>query len=119
MFLIFIGGILILFIYISSLSSNEKISFSFGIFIKNFSLFCLIPVTLIFDNFFLPKTKNTDLSKLNEFIILINENHINISKLYETPNNWITIILILYLLLTLIIVVKITNSFIGPLRQKN
>lgn len=69
-------------------------------------------------SFWLLSTSNR-MNKQNLLINLINENYLNLSKLYETPNNLITIILIIYLLLTLVVVVKITNSFIGPLRQKN
>lgn len=40
-------------------------------------------------------------------------------KLYNYPTNFITILLINYLLLTLIAIVKITNIFFGPLRPIN
>lgn len=50
---------------------------------------------------------------------LIKENSINLNKLYNFPTNLITLLLINYLLLTLIIIVKITNNFIGPLRLIN
>lgn len=45
-----------------------------------------------------------------------NENSITLNKLYNFPNNIITIIVIIYLFLTLIAIVKITNIFEGPLR---
>jgi len=45
----------------------------------------------------------------NTFLIL--------RKLYNLPTGTLTIILALYLLLTLIVVVKITNLAKGPLRQ--
>lgn len=57
--------------------------------------------------------------KYNNKLNLLNENFLSLSKFYNYPNNFITILLIIYLLLTLIVVVKVTNSFIGPLRQKN
>lgn len=60
-----------------------------------------------------------EIIQINDLTNLVNENYINLSKLYEAPNNFITIILVIYLFLTLIIVVKITKSFIGPLRQNN
>jgi NADH-ubiquinone oxidoreductase chain 6 len=46
------------------------------------------------------------------------ENSLILNKLYNFPINLITIILIIYLFLTLIVVVKITNIFEGPLRPR-
>lgn len=51
--------------------------------------------------------------------ILLLENSLILRKIYNFPLNIITIILIIYLFLTLIAVVKITNIFAGPLRIKN
>lgn len=118
LFLVFIGGILILFIYISSLSPNEKITFNSKILIKIFTIIIRILIFLLFDKSFWLLTTTNEINKQDLLTNLINENYINLSKLYETPNNLITILLIIYLLLTLVVVVKITNSFIGPLRQK-
>lgn len=50
---------------------------------------------------------------------LILENNFILNKIYNFPINLITILLINYLFLTLIITVKITNIFEGPLRPKN
>lgn len=47
---------------------------------------------------------------------LLLENSLILNKLYNFPINLITILLIIYLFLTLIAVVKITNVFEGPLR---
>jgi NADH-ubiquinone oxidoreductase chain 6 len=56
----------------------------------------------------------------NESLIIIKslliENSLILNKLYNFPVNLITILLIIYLFLTLIAVVKITNVFEGPLR---
>ncbi len=56
----------------------------------------------------------------NERLIIIKslliENSLILNKLYNFPINLITILLIIYLFLTLIAVVKITNVFEGPLR---
>lgn len=40
-------------------------------------------------------------------------------KLYTQPTSLLTLTLVIYLLLTLIVVVKITNIQEGPLRQIN
>lgn len=56
----------------------------------------------------------------NESLIIMKslliENSLILNKLYNFPVNLITILLIIYLFLTLIAVVKITNVFEGPLR---
>lgn len=120
LFLIFIGGILILFIYIASLASNEKLNFSFSTFLKISPIIITIIFILLSDKFWLrPNFFNNELSNFLNFSILIKENFLSTSKIYDTPNNWIIIFLINYLLLNLIIIVKITNSFLGPLRAKN
>lgn len=94
-------------------------SFSIKLIIK--ILLVILTITILFatDKFFLEKINNLDMKSYDNLNLLINENFLNLSKLYEFPTNIITIILVLYLLLTLIVVVKITNSFLGPLRQKN
>lgn len=120
LFLIFIGGILILFIYIASLASNEKFSFSFLPPLKIMAVISILIILLLNDNFwFNPPFFNGELDLLSNTNFMIKENHMATSKIYETPNNWIIIFLINYLLLNLIIIVKITNTFIGPLRPKN
>lgn len=119
LFLVIIGGMLILFIYISSLASNEKLNFSTQPIIKffiifNLTIFCIVFIDKFYNmNIFI----NEDINN-NIFNYLINENYLSLSKIYNQPNNFLIILLIIYLLLTLVIVVKITNLFNGPLRPK-
>lgn len=119
LFLVIIGGMLILFIYISSLASNEKLNFSTQPIIKffiifNLTIFCIVFIDKFYSmNIFI----NEDINN-NIFNYLINENYLSLSKIYNQPNNFLIILLIIYLLLTLVIVVKITNLFNGPLRPK-
>lgn len=120
LFLIFIGGILILFIYMSSLASNEQIKFSPWFFIKwNTILFRRIFLIIILDKFYFISffINNESMFFFNSHNLL-EENYLMLSKIYDMPNNLIIILLINYLLLTLITVVKITHSFRGPLRPK-
>nr|UPX88392.1 NADH dehydrogenase subunit 6 [Nephrotoma quadrifaria] len=122
LFLIFIGGMLVLFIYMTSLASNEMFNFSiknlFAILIS-FTFFMLM-ILLINDsismNFY---HLNSDTSSILNEMNMIKENSLNLNKLYNFPTNMLTILLINYLFLTLIIIVKITNNFYGPLRQIN
>lgn len=57
----------------------------------------------------------TDIMQINSFH---EEASVSLIKLFNQPSGAITLILVLYLFLTLIAVVKITKIFFGPLRQK-
>nr|AVN68331.1 NADH dehydrogenase subunit 6 [Ectobius sp. Z254C] len=112
LFLIFLGGMLILFIYVTSLASNEMFNTSTGMIIM---IMLLIPIMMLM-------TKNywSELNLYNQesMNFLVNSNlSTTLIKLYNHPTNLITIMLASYLFLTLIIVVKITNIFKGPLRK--
>lgn len=119
LFLIFLGGILILFIYITSLASNELFFFSIKyFFIIIASTIFIFSLILILDkNFIYFYLENLEIKSIRNIFIYINENVLILRKLYNFPINLITIILINYLFLTLIISVKITNLFKGPLRS--
>lgn len=117
LFIIFIGGILIIFIYITTLSSNEK----FLISIKFINLFILIIIIiiiyfLIFDLNYINFILNYEINLFKNLNIFLNEDSLNLNKLYSYPTNFSTIFIIIYLFLTLIVIVKITNLFYGPLR---
>lgn len=123
LFLIFLGGILILFIYITSIASNEIFKFHINKKII-FIFFCLLIIfifLLIFSNYnniLINKILNLENQSILDFNNLIFENNLTLNKLYNFPTNIITILLINYLFLTLIVTVKITNIFEGPLRSK-
>jgi len=124
LFLIFIGGILILFIYITSLASNETFIFSLNFKLSKF-FFLLITIIIIFvyltdfkSLFIINKTLNSETFNLIFIKTLIEQNNLILNKIYNFPINIITIILVNYLFLTLIATVKITNIFKGPLRPK-
>jgi NADH-ubiquinone oxidoreductase chain 6 len=124
LFLIFIGGILILFIYITSLASNETFKFSLKLnkfYFYLFFLFFIIIILLIFDfkNLILNnKIINNENSPIIRFNFSIEKNIFLLNKIYNFPINLITILLVNYLFLTLIATVKITNIFQGPIRPK-
>lgn len=120
--MIFLGGILVLFVYVTSLASNEIFQFSIKIFIFSlifivFILFLLIiwsDKLILFNNIF-----NFEIETLNSLRKrTIKENSLILSKLFNYPTNLITILVINYLFLTLIVRVKITKTFKGPLRPK-
>nr|YP_009434629.1 NADH dehydrogenase subunit 6 [Dorcadia ioffi]ATF28034.1 NADH dehydrogenase subunit 6 [Dorcadia ioffi] len=117
LFITFLGGMLILFIYMTSLSSSDTFNFSFKMLLMiMFMMFNIIILWMMKDWFFINYFNNLDTMN-NVFSMNLNLNTMNLNKLYNFPNNMMTIMLILYLLITLIIVVKITNMFYGPLRK--
>nr|AVM85310.1 NADH dehydrogenase subunit 6 [Anopheles gambiae]AWD29764.1 NADH dehydrogenase subunit 6 [Anopheles gambiae] len=121
LFLIFLGGMLILFIYVTSLSSNEMFTMSFKLTMFSLVLFSIS--MMIF--FILDKTLieqfiiNMEMEKFSMTNNLINENILSLNKMYNFPTNLITLLLINYLFLTLLVTVKITKKFYGPLRPMN
>nr|YP_009687565.1 NADH dehydrogenase subunit 6 [Limonia phragmitidis]QDX14947.1 NADH dehydrogenase subunit 6 [Limonia phragmitidis] len=121
LFLVFLGGMLVLFIYTTSLASNEMFSMSMKLILLCTSLLLMMFIIMFFMDSTLITTMihNLEMNINNDSINYINENTINLNKLYNFPTNIITLILINYLFLTLIIIVKITNNFSGPLRNNN
>nr|QIC19211.1 NADH dehydrogenase subunit 6 [Ocydromia sp. DY-2020] len=121
LFLIFLGGMLVLFIYVTSLASNEMFSLSTNlIFISFMMISILILLMIIIDKMNIyPLLYNNEMSELYNLNSFIQENSLMLNKLYNYPTNLISILLINYLLITLIVIVKITNIFYGPLRMMN
>nr|AFQ62276.1 NADH dehydrogenase subunit 6 [Haliplus flavicollis] len=121
LFLVMIGGMLILFIYMTSMASNEMFKFSINTFIMMLIILNIFMMLfLLIDPMYLTLIlKNNNLIEyINNLMMFNNENMISLNKIYNMPNNLMTILLINYLLLALIAVVKITNINFGPLRQK-
>nr|QNP09893.1 NADH dehydrogenase subunit 6 [Ochthebius sp. IBE<ESP> AN77] len=112
LFMIMIGGMLVLFIYMTSIASNEKFKFN----IKLFLFTCIM--TMVFLLFYLMIDKNLIMLNNSNLMINLNMNYLMMSKFYNTPSNSIMFMMIIYLLITLIAVVKITDFKSGPLRQK-
>nr|AVM85453.1 NADH dehydrogenase subunit 6 [Anopheles gambiae] len=121
LFLIFLGGMLILFIYVTSLSSNEMFTMSFKLTMFSLVLFSLSMVIFsILDKTLIEQfIINMEMEKFSMTNNLINENILSLNKMYNFPTNLITLLLINYLFLTLLVTVKITKKFYGPLRPMN
>ena len=101
----FIGGLIVLFIYISSLASNENLSIDLNLNYIDLTLIILLigTVTLFNLNNQTPKILYTSVKTI-------------IFKVFTPEIIIITIITMLYLLLTLLIVVNITIIKEGSLR---
>nr|YP_010701701.1 NADH dehydrogenase subunit 6 [Dasysyrphus albostriatus]WCJ53262.1 NADH dehydrogenase subunit 6 [Dasysyrphus albostriatus] len=121
LFLVFIGGMLVLFIYVTSLASNEMFTFSMKMFLLLITSMMILFMMIIFMDkmiimFNSLNNEMISISSLNNYIM---ENTLNLNKLYNYPTNMINILLINYLLITLIATVKITKLFYGPIRSMN
>nr|AVN67990.1 NADH dehydrogenase subunit 6 [Macropanesthia sp. B115] len=111
LFLIFIGGMLVLFIYITSLASNEM-------FILSTKLLCLMMMITPLLTLLLKSNFSIFMNQESMMFFTINNlTTLPLLKLYNYPTGMLNIIMAMYLLITLIAVVKITNIFSGPLRQ--
>lgn len=102
LFLIFIGGLMVLFIYICRLASNEIFFIKINIVEITLSIALLSIIILSF------KRSIYDIN-INYFIFII--------KMITNMNKWVICLTIIYLLFTLIVVVKISNKKIGPIRS--
>nr|URX52699.1 NADH dehydrogenase subunit 6 [Glyptotermes sp. 1 AB-2022a] len=110
LFMVFVGGMLVLFIYVTSLASNEMFSLSTKMMT---TLILMLPSLMMIENQMKLISKETT----NYETMMVEEITTMTSKLYNQPNGTMTILMALYLFLTLIVVVKITNISKGPLRQ--
>nr|YP_009737822.1 NADH dehydrogenase subunit 6 [Mellicta ambigua]QHW07596.1 NADH dehydrogenase subunit 6 [Mellicta ambigua] len=120
LFLVFLGGLLVLFIYVSSIASNEL--FKISPFNKSFIFYLLLMYFFSFyfkNNLFWMNFSFNDEMKnfFNLFLFFNNEFNFNLSKLYNTQTYMLTMMMIIYLFIALVAVVKITNIFFGPLRS--
>nr|WHU27722.1 NADH dehydrogenase subunit 6 [Ancylis sativa] len=120
LFLTFLGGLLVLFIYVSSIASNELFKTNF-FFLKILLIsFIIIIISFLFSL----KLNSKNLlfnEEMNNFInfnlFFNNENKINLSKLYNNQTFLMMMMMIIYLFIALVTVVKIMNIFYGPLRS--
>nr|YP_011010690.1 NADH dehydrogenase subunit 6 [Halobates matsumurai]WPW47370.1 NADH dehydrogenase subunit 6 [Halobates matsumurai] len=108
--LVMLGGMLVLFMYMASIASNEIMKFSFKTLI-------MIMTTMMISAIFLKE----EMLSFNMTIIQTMDGQQNLSmmKLFNTKSSIITIMMALYLLMTMIYVIFITNTFEGPMRKKN
>nr|YP_009681598.1 NADH dehydrogenase subunit 6 [Dicyrtomina saundersi]QDO72019.1 NADH dehydrogenase subunit 6 [Dicyrtomina saundersi] len=98
LFLIFLGGLMVLFIYICSLASNENFKVKINL---KFIIPTIILMTAISSQF----TSSQEVSMVKNFYKMMSET--------TYPNsNWNILSLI-----TLIVVVKITGNNMGPIRM--
>nr|YP_009946918.1 NADH dehydrogenase subunit 6 [Tituria sagittata]QOH91222.1 NADH dehydrogenase subunit 6 [Tituria sagittata] len=107
--LVMVGGLLVIFMYISSISSNEKFKFNLFLFYLFFLLSFLCLDEMFFENQTfdsLVMTSDIDLSESYSMI-----------KLYNDSCSILTIFMVIYLIFTMIVVSFLVKHFKGPLRS--
>nr|YP_010309753.1 NADH dehydrogenase subunit 6 [Gnathium nitidum]UMR54870.1 NADH dehydrogenase subunit 6 [Gnathium nitidum] len=111
LFLIMIGGMLILFIYMTSIASNEKFSFN----IKTMWLVLMMPIAITIPVNMMFFTDSVIWNSMTSNSIV----EISMIKYTFIPMNMLLMFMIMYLFITMIAIVKIIDKSNGPLRQKN
>nr|AOY40069.1 NADH dehydrogenase subunit 6 [Scolytinae sp. BMNH 1040351] len=117
LFLIMIGGMLIMFMYMTSVASNEKFQIPN---LPTMILITFISAMGLMLVFFPDKTMSSlPLTNMSTEALNFKATFMKpITKFFNLPNFLFSIALMVYMLLTLIAVVKITDKKMGPLRQK-
>jgi len=103
--LVFLGGVIILIIYIRTLAANEK-----------FSLLNIRSRKVIF--FLFLRLLLTVFIKHKNIFNFVRLNNTAVGILYESSNFTLLLFLIIYLLLTLVCVVKLVKFESGPLIKR-
>nr|YP_009228466.1 NADH dehydrogenase subunit 6 [Gonista bicolor]ALF99727.1 NADH dehydrogenase subunit 6 [Gonista bicolor] len=118
--LTFLGGMMVLFIYITSIASNEMFKPKSMMLIINIILLMIILIILIIIDkmMFLDLIKNSETSNVNNNINY-HEMTMSLDKLYNLPMSFTTMMMMIYLFLALVATVKITNINKGPIRKMN
>nr|ATN41213.1 NADH dehydrogenase subunit 6 [Diptera sp. 77 LC-2017] len=122
LFLIFLGGMLILFMYMTSVASNEKFSMklkSMKIYFMIMFLLIIMSIPLNFKLNLINMIFNIEtLTYNNNLNMMINFNCYMLNKLFNFPTNLLSIMLMNFLLITLISSVKISNfNLLLPMRK--
>lgn len=117
--LIFIGGILVLFIYVTTIFPNEKFIFNQSKIILTITTIFFCITLLILIKYFL--SLNFPYNRLIINFIKINENlQLKTTiKIFISQSNLLIILIVNYLFYCIIVVIKIVNFFKGPLRIIN
>jgi len=115
LFLIIIRGLLIIFLYFARLISNEQNKFHYTFYlISNKTLNLLIIFYFLYNYFKYPYFYSLELIpnySINTPLFL------NIFKIFNYPFNNLTILCIIYLLITLFSIIKICSTKSSPLRK--
>lgn len=120
LFLSIIGGLIVIYIYITRISNNEFFSINFDFIILSFLkalpfvLIVLLLVNNIPNNLFL----NFNIQNTWDITIYYNSFDVHcVNSIYNKITNHTTIFIILYLFFSIICIINICYKFKAPLRQ--
>nr|AQP29374.1 NADH dehydrogenase subunit 6 [Trinervitermes sp. IND2] len=109
LFMIMIGGMLVLFMYMTSLASNEMFS-------PSNKMLMISSIALPILMYLMPALTNN--KEMDEHSMMMeNEITTTTTVMYNQMMGMMTTMLVIYMLLTLIVVVNIINVSKGPLRH--
>nr|YP_002970617.1 NADH dehydrogenase subunit 6 [Laccotrephes robustus]ACJ69531.1 NADH dehydrogenase subunit 6 [Laccotrephes robustus] len=115
LFIIMMGGMLVLFIYMASIASNEKMKFSMKMTITTAMMMAIIITTWMMSDNLIMETNQVP----TQTNTMENEQNLSLMKMFSMQTMSLTIMMVLYLLLTMIVITFIVNVFEGPMRKKN
>nr|YP_010872885.1 NADH dehydrogenase subunit 6 [Pheidole yeensis]WGV34079.1 NADH dehydrogenase subunit 6 [Pheidole yeensis] len=117
LFLIMISGMLIMFLYFSSLISNDQTKFKFNLPLMLSFFLNIIILMYLFKYIF--KYPIYNFNEMSMYFLLNTNLYNNIIHIFSHPYTNITMICILYLLLTLFTIIKICSTKSSTLRKLN
>nr|WOW99071.1 NADH dehydrogenase subunit 6 [Kinnaridae sp.] len=110
LFISMIGGMMIMFIYMASIISNQKFKFSYNLL--------LLSMTILSFMMYLKNQNMNNWMNLDKILILeTNEQIKSINKFYNFKKMNMLILMILMLFMILITVTFLCSSFKGPLKK--
>nr|QNE85398.1 NADH dehydrogenase subunit 6 [Psychomyia pusilla] len=112
LFIMFIGGLMILFMYMCSISTNMKFKINFKFYIGSMLMFMLMFYSMKYDMFNY-KINNFDFNDL-----IINNNYNYLFKLFNNNSLMISLMTINMLFFMMIYTSKMIMNVKGPLRKK-
>nr|YP_009708254.1 NADH dehydrogenase subunit 6 [Figulus binodulus]QEV84365.1 NADH dehydrogenase subunit 6 [Figulus binodulus] len=113
LFIIMVGGMLVLFLYMTNVASNEKFKLSKpSLFLLTLTVLT-IPISQSFDPLMIHYPMMTHSILYSKII------NLSLNKYLNFPMISVSTSILIYLLLTLIAVIKITEIKHGPLRHPN
>nr|YP_009142413.1 NADH dehydrogenase subunit 6 [Trilophidia annulata]AKH04356.1 NADH dehydrogenase subunit 6 [Trilophidia annulata]QOL00787.1 NADH dehydrogenase subunit 6 [Trilophidia annulata] len=118
LFITFLGGMLVLFIYITSIASNEMFKLkSININLTMITIMILMMIMYMTDKVMLMEMFKNSETTILKMKMNFQEMTMSLTKLYNNPTVIITMTMMIYLFIALLAVVKITNINQGPIRK--
>nr|YP_010954498.1 NADH dehydrogenase subunit 6 [Exothotettix guangxiensis]WMV02060.1 NADH dehydrogenase subunit 6 [Exothotettix guangxiensis] len=111
--IIFIGGMMVLFIYITSITPNEQNKGNMSTIIMMTIL--ISTITMMMKNMEISNNETMNMNTMN----MLKTEQLMLNKMFNMPMYTLTIMMMIYLFIALIAMNKISNMKKGPLRKMN